>query len=387
MNGKENKVNEWKIPLYKIFTDDEDVNLITKVIKRGTEWAIGPEIEEFENSIKNYVGVDYCLTLNSGTSALHATFLAYDFKKNDQIIVPSFSFISTANAVRFVGATPIFADIEEKTLGLDPKEVQNKITNTTKSIVPMDYGGQSCDIIKLKQVAENYKIPLIEDAAEGLGSTIKGKKVGSQSDSAIFSFCGNKVLTTGEGGAIVTNSKEIFEKVKLIRSHGRVDNISYFNNPSDATYLQLGYNWRMSSITAALGITQIAKLDKIIKMRQLNANYISQRLKKINSIKTPKISEEFNHIFQMYTIRLPSQKIRDELHTHLLGKKIFSKVYFNPIHLTASFKENFETREGMLPITEKISKIILTLPLYPNMTNEEKDYLIESIIEFFEKQI
>jgi perosamine synthetase len=387
LNEKENKVNEWKIPLYKIFTDDEDVNLITKVIKRGTEWAIGPEIEEFENSIKNYVGVDYCLTLNSGTSALHATFLAYDFKKNDQIIVPSFSFISTANAVRFVGATPIFADIEEKTLGLDPKEVENKITNTTRSIVPMDYGGQSCDIIKLKQVAENYKIPLIEDAAEGLGSTIEGKKVGSQSDSAIFSFCGNKVLTTGEGGAIVTNSKEIFEKVKLIRSHGRVDNISYFNNPSDATYLQLGYNWRMSSITAALGITQIAKLDKIIKMRQLNANYISQRLKKISSIKTPKISEEFNHIFQMYTIRLPSQKIRDDLHTHLLEKKIFSKVYFNPIHLTASFKENFDTREGMLPITEKISKIILTLPLYPNMTNEEKEYLIESIIEFFENQI
>ena len=385
MNG--NKVNEWKIPLYKIFTDDEDVNAITKVIKRGTEWAIGPEIEEFENAIKNYVNVDYCLTLNSGTSALHATFLAYNLGKNDQIVVPSFSFISTANAVRFVGATPVFADIEEKTLGLDPKDVENKITNLTKAIVPMDYGGQSCDIIKLKQVAENHKIPLIEDAAEGLGSTIKGEKVGSLADSAIFSFCGNKVLTTGEGGAIVTNSKEIFEKVKLIRSHGRVDNISYFNNPSDPTYLQLGYNWRMSSITAALGITQISKLDKIIKMRQLNADYISKRLKKINSIKTPEISDEFNHIFQMYTIRLSSQKIRDGLHKHLLEKKIFSKVYFNPIHLTTSFKENFKTKKGMLPVTEKISETILTLPLYPNMTNDEKDYLIESIIEFFENYI
>ncbi len=387
MDEKENTVNEWKIPLYKIFTDDEDVNIITKVIKRGTDWAIGPEIEEFENAIKNYVNVDYCLTLNSGTSALHATFLAYDFGKHDQIIVPSFSFISTANAVRFVGATPIFADIEEKMLGLDPKEVENKITDLTKSIVPMDYGGQSCDIIKLKQVAENHKIPLIEDAAEGLGSTIGDKKVGSLADSAIFSFCGNKVLTTGEGGAMVTNSKEIFEKVKLIRSHGRVDNVSYFNNPSDPTYLQLGYNWRMSSITAALGISQISKLDKIIKMRQLNADYISKKLKKINSIKTPGISDEFNHIFQMYTIRLSSQKIRDKLQKHLLKKKIFSKVYFNPIHLTASFKENFETRKGMLPITEKISETILTLPLYPNMTNEEKDYLIESIIEFFENQI
>jgi len=386
MSKKETDVTEWKIPLYKIYTDDEDVNLITRIIKRGTEWAIGPEVEEFENAIKNYVGVDYCLTLNSGTSALHAAFLAYNFGKNDQIIVPSFSFISTANAVLFVGATPIFADIEDKMFGLDPDDVENKITDQTKSIVPMDYGGRSCDIMQLKQVAESHKIPLIEDAAEGLGSTIKGKKVGSLSDSAIFSFCGNKVLTTGEGGALVTNSKEIFEKVKLIRSHGRVDKLSYFNNPSDATYLQLGYNWRMSSITAALGITQLAKLDKIIKMRQENANYISNKLERIEDIETPKTSDELKHIFQMYTIKLSSKKIRDNLHEHLLRDRIFSKVYFNPIHLTTSFKENFGTKKGMLPVTENISETILTLPLYPNMTNEEKDYLVKSIMEFFESQ-
>lgn len=259
MTQTNNPVDQWKIPLYKIYTDDEDLNLITKIIKRGTQWAIGPEIEEFENSIKNYVGVDYCLTLNSGTSALHASFLAYGFGGSDEIIVPSFSFISTANAVLLVNAKPIFADIEGTTFGLDPNSISEKINKKTKAVIPMDYGGLSCDIFEIKDVAKANNLILVEDAAEALGSSVKGYKVGSISDSSIFSFCGNKVLTTGEGGAVVTNSKDVFEKIKLIRSHGRTDKINYFNNPSESRYSEIGYNWRMSTITATLGISQINK--------------------------------------------------------------------------------------------------------------------------------
>ena len=159
----------------------------------------------------------------------------------------------------------------------------------------MDYGGTSCDINSIKQISEENNLTLIEDAAEGLGSSIDGKKVGSLSDIAIFSFCGNKVLTTGEGGAIVTNSKEKFEKIKAIRSHGRIDNISYFNNPENSDYVGIGYNWRMSSITAALGISQISKLDKIIKMRQDNAMFISKHISKNKQLKTPTDNE---NIFQ-----------------------------------------------------------------------------------------
>jgi len=217
-----NNVEEWKIPLYKIYTDDEDLISISKIIKRGTNWAIGPEIEEFENAIKNYIGSDYCVTLNSGTSALHASLLAYGVKTNDQILVPSFTFISTVNSTRFVGANPIFCDIEKETFGLDPKSILENITEKTTTVIPMDYGGQSCKIDEIKQITDDNNLKLIEDAAEGLGSTINGKKVGSIADTAIFSFCGNKVLTTGEGGAIVTNSKEVYEKIKSIRSHGRV---------------------------------------------------------------------------------------------------------------------------------------------------------------------
>lgn len=377
-------MEEWKIPLYKIYTDDEDVQLITKIIKRGRNWALGPEIEEFEKLLKNYVGCDYCLTLNSGTSALHSSLIAHEISKDDEVIVPSFSFISTANSVMFVDAKPVFSDIEEETFGIDPKLLEKKITKKTKAILPMDYGGMSCKIFELKKIANENNLLLIEDAAECLGSSVKGKKTGSVADTSIFSFCGNKVLTTGEGGAIVTNSKEIFEKIKLIRSHGRTDSKNYFENSSQPNYLNLGYNWRMSTITATLGISQLQKLDKIIKMRQNNAAYISERLQKINQLKVPLIPKDYNHIFQMYTIRLKDNKIRESLKKFLHEKKIFAKVYFDPIHLTKFYLERFPDLN--LEVTSRVSQEILTLPMYPNMTSEEKNYLIDSIFEFFEKK-
>ena len=377
-------MKNWKIPLYKIYTDDEDVNLITKIIKRGSSWALGPEIEEFENSIKNYVGADYCLALNSGTSALHATLLAYDIRQDDEIIVPSFSFIATANSVLFVKAKPKFVDIEENTFGLEPQSILENIGPKTKSIIPMDYGGQGCKIFDIKKIAEEKNLILIEDGAESLGSSVNGKKIGSISDSTIFSFCRNKVLTTGEGGAVTTNSKEIYEKIKLIRSHGRVDNSDYFSNPTLSQYIGLGYNWRMSSLTAALGISQLQKLDKIIKMRKENAQYLSEKLSKISQIKVPNPQSGHEHIYQMYTIMLENKKTRDDLHNFLIEKEIFSKVYFYPIHKTQFYSKFTPTSE--LPITDKISNQVLTIPLYPNMTKGEKEYLVDSIMEFFDSR-
>jgi perosamine synthetase len=381
----QNESTDWKIPLYKIFTDDEDINLVTKIIKRGSQWALGPEIDEFEKLIKEYVGVDYCLTFNSGTSALHATLLAYGIKEHDEVIVPSFSFIATANSTLFVKAKPVFADIEDETLGLDPTRLTSKINSSTKAIIPMDYGGSSCKIHEIKKIAQDQGLILIEDAAESLGTETRNKKTGAVADSSIFSFCGNKVLTTGEGGAAVTNSKEIYEKLKLIRSHGRIDNINYFENESDSEYLDVGYNWRMSSMTAALGISQIKKIDKLIGMRQKNAKYISSRLSKHKGIIVPKSSDESTHIFQLYSIRLYDKSMRDALHNFLTIKRIFSKIYFKPIHLMPHYTEKFKTSKGMLPVTEKVYDQILTLPMYPNMNDEEKEYLVDSIDEFFEK--
>ncbi len=377
-------MTDWKIPLYKIFTDEEDLNLITKVVSRGNNWAMGPEIEEFENSIKNYVNADYCLTLNSGTSALHASLLAYGIQPHDEIIVPSFSFIATANSVLFVDGKPIFADIEEDTFGLNPESIIENITSKTKSIIPMDYGGQGCNIFDIKKIAEENNLNLIEDGAESLGSSVNGKKIGSISDTTIFSFCGNKVLTTGEGGAIVTNSSEIYEKIKLLRSHGRADSSDYFSNPSLSQYVGLGYNWRMSTLTATLGISQLQKIDKIIKMRKDNARFLSDKLSKIPQIKTPEPVSNHEHIYQMYTIRLENEKTRNDLHDFLTNKSIFSKIYFQSIHQT-QFYAKFNLNNA-LNVTEMISKQVLTIPLYPNMTHEEKDYLVNSILEFFESR-
>jgi len=379
------KKEEWKIPLYKIYTDDEDVNLITKIIKRGTQWALGPEIEEFENELKKYIGVDYCLALNSGTSALHAALLSHDIGNGDNVIIPSFTFIATANTVLSVNAEANFVDIEDVAYGLNPNLIKSKINKKTKAIIPVDIGGTACDILKIKEIAQENNLMVIEDSAESLGTTVNNNKIGSISDISIFSFCGNKVLTTGEGGAIATNSKEVYEKIKLIRSHGRLDNINYFNNPEESKYFGIGYNWRMSTITAVLGLSQLSKLDKIIKMRQDNAQFISSKLEKFKEIRTPKTLDNTNHIFQMYTIRLKNKEIRDKLHKYLTTKKIFSKVYFSPIHKTEFYKEKYPNVDNELSVTNLISSQVLTLPLYPNMTNEEKNLLVDTISEFFEE--
>jgi perosamine synthetase len=379
------KNEDWKIPLYKIYTDDEDVNLITKIIKRGSQWALGPEIEEFENGLKKYIGVDYCLALNSGTSALHAALLSHDVGNGDNVIIPSFTFIATANTVLSVNAEANFVDIEDTTYGLNPNLIKSKINKKTKAIIPVDIGGTACDILKIKEIAQENNLIVIEDSAESLGTTVNNSKIGSISDTSIFSFCGNKVLTTGEGGAITTNSKEVYEKIKLIRSHGRLDTINYFNNTEESKYFGIGYNWRMSTITAVLGLSQLSKLDKIIKMRQDNAQFISSKLEKFKEIRTPKTLDNTNHIFQMYTIRLKNKEIRDKLHKYLTTKKIFSKVYFSPIHKTEFYKEKYPNIDNELSVTNLISSQVLTLPLYPNMTNEEKNLLVNSISEFFEE--
>ena len=208
---------KWKIPLYKVDWDKEDVRTVTNVIKRGMDWAIGPEIEEFEQSLANYHDSKYCVVFNSGTSAGHAALLSLNLKPSSEIIVPSFTFIATANWPLMVGTKPIFSEIEEETLGMDPSYLDSIISKKTKVLMPIHYGGMPCKIIEIKKFAEQHKLILIEDSAESIGSTIGNKKTGSFGDMSILSFAGNKVLTTGEGGAVIVNSKKTYEKLKLIR--------------------------------------------------------------------------------------------------------------------------------------------------------------------------
>lgn len=373
-------MSDWKIPLYKTYWDEEDKKSIMKVIDRGSSWAIGPEIKEFEQNVANYVGRKYAVSFNSGTSALHAILLACDLKSGDEVIVPSFTFISTANAALFVGAKPVFADVEDETFGLSPSAVQEKITPKTKAIIPIHYGGLPCHIKELQDIAEDKNLILIEDSAESIGASVDGKKVGTFSDFAMFSFCGNKIITTGEGGMIVTDSKEIREKLHLIRSHGRLEVESYFATIESLDYVALGYNWRMSSITAALGMSQMKKLDNIIRMRRQNSEYMNNKLSKIRDIEVQYPPKTYFHVYQMYTIRVKGgRKARDSLKYSLSKRGIMSKVYFEPVHLTSFYKQKFNCKEGMLPLTEKLSGEVLTLPMYPTLGKESMDYIVESI--------
>ena len=371
-----------KIPLYKIFTDGDDNKAVNKVLQRGMDWAIGHEIAEFEKKIANYIGTKYCVAFNSGTSAGHAALLAININSGE-VIVPSFTFVSTANWPLMVNAKPKFVDIEEENFGLSPERVKVEITKNTKAIIPIHYGGRPCKIIEINRIARNKKITLIEDCAESFGAKIKGVSVGTFGQMSIFSFAPNKILTTGEGGVICTDSRKIFEKLQLIRSHGRKVNENYFKTSQLPDYISIGYNWRMSSMTAALGLSQFDKLDRIIQLRRKHARFYVLKLKKINEIKLPDEPKDHLHVYQLFTIQLKNNLIRNELQKFLASRGIMTKVFFEPIHLSKFYRKSGFGKKS-LPNTEKISQTVLSLPIFPGLKSEEIRHICDSIKEFFQ---
>jgi len=371
---------KWKIPLFKIYWEEDDVEAVSKVLRRGTYWSSGPEIEQLEKKLASFVGTKYALSFNSGTSALHADLLAHDISCGE-VIVPSFTFIATANTVVLAGGKPIFAEIEDQTYGLDPEDIKEKITEKTKAIISVHYGGGPCKEIKaIRDIAQDHNLTLVEDAAESLGSKINGKMVGTFGDSSMFSFCQNKIITAGEGGMIVTDKKNIYEKLKLIRSHGRMETKeNYFSTTKELEYVDVGYNYRMPTICSALILSQFKKINKIIEIRRKKAAYFTKELLKIPTIETPYEPKNHFHVYQMYTIQVDSQKKRDAIQDSLIKKGIMTKVYFEPLHLKKYFRKTFNCKLGDLPTTEEISKKVLTLPIYPSLKNKEINYIVDSI--------
>lgn len=376
---------KWKIPLFKTYSDKNDVKSVAKIINRGTFWAVGPEIEEFEKKIARYVGSKYALTFNSGTSALHALLVAHDVK-GKEVIVPSMTFVSTATTILLAGGIPVFSEMERDTFGIDVEDVKKRITKKTKAIIPIHYAGYPArDIVKLRKLAKDKKILLIEDAAESLGARIGKKMVGTYGDSGMFSFCQNKIISTGEGGLIVTNSREIYEKSKLIRSHGRLElEEDFFSTTKDNDYIEIGYNYRMPTMLAALGMSQLSKIQKVIDMRRKNADYLTKHLSKIGGIEFLHRLPNHYQVHWVFTIILKNEKTREGLKDYLASKGIMSKVYYAPVHLKTIYK-GYGYKKGDLPFTEKLTKRILTIPFYPHMKKKEMNYLIKSIKDYFKK--
>ena len=366
-------MTDWKIPLFKTYWDEADIEAVNASIRRGMYWAEGPSIDQFESDLIAYLGVPGVLVCNSGTSALHLAMIACGIKHFHEVIVPSFTFIASASAIKFVGAKPVFADIEEQTYGLDPDDVERKVTSKTKAIIAVDYAGCLCRIVELRKIARKHNLVLIEDAAEALGATVGGNPPGFFSDCAILSFCANKVISTGEGGALVTENKFIYDRARLARSHGR-DAENHFSSNESELYTTLGYNFRMSDMTAALGVSQLAKIDKVIKMRQQVASWYNERLGL-----SPSMPVDQNHVYQLYTIRIKDGK-RDKVMRHLTDNGIMSKVYFHPVHLTEFHRRQSWNRVN-LPVTEQVSSEVLSLPIYPGLTEAEVDLICEKVKE------
>jgi len=371
------------IPFFKNHWDEKDIELVSKVIQRGMYWANGPEITEFENKISEFIGTKFCVAFNSGTSALHSILMAYQIKDNE-VIVPSFTFIASANSILQAGGKPIFCDIEERTFGLDPIDVNEHITSKTKAIMPVHYGGCPCNISEIKEIAEDNGLLVIEDAAESLGSKYNNNMLGSLGDAAMFSFTPTKVISTGEGGVIVTDHKDVYEKLLLFRSHGRLETEDYFTSTAYMDYIALGYNFRMPSICAAQGLAQFAKIEKVIALRRNIAALYDEKLGGLNKIRIPVVPKECFHIYQMYAILVEEGRgTRDRLQEYLKERDITSKVYFEPVHNTHFYK-NILRYDARLATTEMVAGKILNLPIYPDLSFEEQNYIVNNVIDFFD---
>jgi len=369
----------WKIPLFKMYWDEDDVKNVSDVIQSGMNWAAGPQTSLFEKKIAEYTDSSYAIVFNSGTSALHADLLAWGIGKGDEVIVPSFTFIATANAPRFVNAKPVFADIEPDTLGLDPDAILNRITKKTRAIILVHYGGSPCRIREIRKIADDHDLILIEDAAESFGAGIDGKKVGTFGDSAMFSFCQNKIITTGEGGAIVTGSKEHYEKLKLIQSHGRLETTDYFASTAVGDYITLGYNFRMSTLTAALGLSQIGKVDALIAERREKAAYYKEQLRDISQCRFFREPAGYFQVYQLFSLLADR---RDDLMKHLERAGIMTKIYFSPVHKTEYYGKVLKYKTH-LPVTESISRQIISLPFYPGISRHDMDTVVDEIRTFY----
>ena len=367
------------IPITKPFIGEEEKKACFDTIASG--WVSqGPKVSEFENLISNYVDAKYGVATNSCTSALHIALLSMGIKPNDEVIVPSLTFIATANSVLYTGAKPVFVDIDEKTYNIDPEKIEEKITEKTKLIIPVHQIGLSADMDKINKIAKKNNLNVLEDAACALGSEYNNKKIGSI-NTACFSFHPRKSITTGEGGMIVTNNEKIEKLARILRSHGAsVSDLSRHKSSKVVfeEYSYLGYNYRMTDIQACIGIEQFKKLSYIIKRRKEMARRYNNMLGDIKSVIVPFVSNKCTHTYQSYMIRLNNPKLnRDELMQKLLEKGIATRKGIMAIHREPYYVKKFGST--YLPITEKITDSTIIIPLFTEMTEEQQNYVVENI--------
>lgn len=355
------------IPIAKtLFSEDEIQEVVT--ILRSGQVRQGPKVEEFERNFAQQVGSKYAFAVSSGTAALHIAYLL-TLNAGDEIIVPDFTFIATATAAVLSGAKPVLTDVEENTFTIDLDDVKRKITSKTKAIASVHLFGNSADLRGLKQIALENGLYLINDAAQAHGTMFEGKDIGSYDDLNCYSFYPTKNMTTGEGGMVTTNNSEWYEKGKLLRSHGQ--ETKYYHTV-------LGLNYRMTDIAAAIGCIQLKRLDANIKKRRENASVFNRELK-LDGITIPFVKNNIEHSFHQYSILLEPSIIkctRDEFVRALQAENIGAAVHY-PIPLTE--QPILKTFKNFCPISSKISKRILSIPVHPHLNEKDLEKIVLAI--------
>lgn len=362
--------NKPYLPYGRQQIDEDDITAVVEVLR--SDWlTTGPMVERFEQAVCDYTGASYGVAVSSGTAALHAAMFAIGIGPGDEVILPPMTFVATANAVVYLGGTPIFVDVEADTLLIDATLVEAKITPRTKAIIAVDYAGQPCDYNTLREIADRHGLYLVADACHSLGAEYKGRKVGTLADLTVFSFHPVKPITTGEGGMVVTESQEFADRMRGFRNHGIDCAFPQRCKTGGHSYqmLNLGYNYRLSDLHCALGVSQLVRLDAAIERRQGLAGQYRCALALSRQIRPLVCYPEARHGYHLFVVRVGSE--RDRIFTCLKQCGIGVNVHYPLLHLHPFYRQHHGGAEGLCPVAELLSREILTLPLFPQMRDED----------------
>lgn len=370
------------IPYGKQTIDGADILAVTEVLK--SDWLTqGPKVAEFEQALARYCGAKYAVVFSNGTAALHAAYFAAGLGKGDEFITAPLTFVATANAGLYLGATPVFADINNCG-NLDPQEVERKITRKTKLISVVDYAGQPADLDAFKKIAKKHGLILVEDACHALGADYKGKKIGSISDMTVFSFHPVKSITTGEGGAVLTDDKTFCDKLKMFRTHGITKDVAKLkNNPEGSWYYEmqeLGFNYRLTDMQSALGISQLKKLDGFISARKKVAQRYGAAFKKSSDYLEIFEGANSSSAWHLYVIRLRGGlvKKRAEIFKKLQEAGIGVQVHYIPVYWQPYYKQ-LGYKKGSCPNAEAFYRSAISLPIFPSLKAKDQEYVIQTL--------
>ena len=380
-------VRQALLPYGRQTLTETDVAAATEVLR--SDWlTTGPKVADFEEAIADYVDARHAVSFSSGTAALHAAVLAAGLKPGDEAITTPLTFCATANAVLYGGGTPVFADVRDETLTIDPEEVERRITPRTKALLPVDYAGHPADLDALLALADRHELIVIEDAAHALGAKYRSRMVGSISHMSVFSFHAVKHLTTGEGGMVTTNNGEFVQRLRKVRNHG-IDSDARARQADGQWHYEmttLGFNYRLTDIACALGLAQLPRLPANLARRRTIAARYEKALATVSSLALPIVAADVTSAWHLYPVRVDASLDRAEVFDALRAEGLGVNVHYIPVHLHPYYRSRFGYRGGEFPIAETASGRLISLPMFHGMTDEDVDDVIlavEKVMNYF----